>query len=52
MIGYYFGGHIKEGGARGHVASMAEKKESYWILVGTLKKRGLMEDQGVDGRIQ
>ena len=35
----------------GHVARMGERNDMYRVLVGKLRERGHLEDQGVDRRI-
>jgi hypothetical protein len=35
----------------GHVACMGEKRGVYKVLVGNLRDRDYLEEQGVDGRI-
>jgi len=47
----YWGDKIKENKIGGHVAHMGERRSAYRILVGNLREKDHLEDNGIDGKI-
>jgi hypothetical protein len=50
LTGHCLGDEIKMNEMAGHVARLGNGRHVYMVLVGRLRKRGHLEDLGIDGR--